>query len=194
MKEEQIIEAARELFTSYGYKRVSMDEIAKKANVTKKTVYSYFKSKEELLKYFVNEEIKTMKKIVEKTEKQEVTYSEKIHNVIYKLLVYKGESKFLKSIMREGEIFENRIIIENLKQIDSEIQKYIKQKLQEAIDKNYIEVEDVDITAFLIYKMYIALMFEWSENKINKQKIADNIIKILKNGLERKKDVEDEKK
>lgn len=194
MKEEQIIEAARELFTSYGYKRVSMDEIAKKANVTKKTVYSYFKSKEELLKYFINEEIKTMKKIVEKTEKQEVTYSEKIHNVIYKLLVYKGESKFLKSIMREGEIFENRIIIENLKQIDSEIQKYIKQKLQEAIDKNYIEVEDVDITAFLIYKMYIALMFEWSENKINKQKIADNIIKILKNGLERKKDVEDEKK
>ena len=36
MKEEQIIEAARDLFSTYGYKRVSMDEIAKKANVTKK--------------------------------------------------------------------------------------------------------------------------------------------------------------
>ena len=47
MKEEQIINVARELFTTYGYKRVSMDEIAKCANVTKKTVYSYFKSKEE---------------------------------------------------------------------------------------------------------------------------------------------------
>ena len=29
-------------------------------------------------------------------------------------------------------------------------------------------------------------MFEWSENKIDRQKIADNIIKILKDGLERK--------
>ena len=61
MKEEQIIEAARDLFSTYGYKRVSMDEIAKRANVTKKTVYSYFKSKEELLKYCINDEIKKMK-------------------------------------------------------------------------------------------------------------------------------------
>ena len=191
MKEEQIIQAARELFTVYGYKRVSMDEIAKKANVTKRTVYSYFKSKEDLLKYFIDEEIRTMKKIVEETENHELSYFKNVHNVIYRLLEYKGESKFLKSIIKEIEIFENRIIIENLKQIDLEIQKYIKQRLQEAIDKKYVEVEDVDITAFLIYKMYIALMFEWSENKIDRQKIADNIIKILKDGLERK-DVKNE--
>ena len=74
MKEEQIIQAARELFTVYGYKRVSMDEIAKKANVTKRTVYSYFKSKEDLLKYFIDEEIRTMKKIVEETENHELSY------------------------------------------------------------------------------------------------------------------------
>lgn len=74
MKEEQIIEAARDLFSTYGYKRVSMDEIAKKANVTKKTVYSYFKSKEELLKYCINDEIKKMKKIVEETEDKKVSF------------------------------------------------------------------------------------------------------------------------
>ena len=43
MKKEQIIESARELFTRYGYKKVSMNEIAEEAGVTKKTVYSYFK-------------------------------------------------------------------------------------------------------------------------------------------------------
>ncbi len=36
MKEEQIIEAARKLFYQFGFKKVSMDEIAKEANVTKK--------------------------------------------------------------------------------------------------------------------------------------------------------------
>ena len=51
MKEEQIIEAARKLFYQFGFKKVSMDEIAKEANVTKKTIYMYFGSKEELLKY-----------------------------------------------------------------------------------------------------------------------------------------------
>ena len=55
-KKEQIIEAARELFSSYGYKKVSMDEIAKKSNVTKKTIYTYFKDKGELIKYFLYED------------------------------------------------------------------------------------------------------------------------------------------
>ena len=39
-KKEEVINAARDLFTKYGYKKVSMDEIAKEANVTKKTIYS----------------------------------------------------------------------------------------------------------------------------------------------------------
>lgn len=192
MKEEQIIEATRQLFTTYGYKRVSMDEIAKQANVTKKTIYSYFKSKEDLLKYFINDEIKKMKTIIENTENKDLPYFANVHNVIIRLIEYKNESEFLKSIIRESEIFENKIITQNLKEIDYEIRKYISKRLQEAIDKKYIEVEDIEITAFLIYKMYIALMFEWSDTKIDKQKIADNIIKILRSGLERK-DVENEK-
>ena len=50
MKKDQIIEAARLLFHKYGFKKVSMDEIARESGVTKKTIYSYFSSKEDLLK------------------------------------------------------------------------------------------------------------------------------------------------
>ena len=64
MKEEQIINAARELFKNYGFKKVSMDEIARKAGVTKRTVYKYFASKQDLLKFFINEELINMKKII----------------------------------------------------------------------------------------------------------------------------------
>ena len=45
---EDILKSSRELFTNYGYKKVSMDEIAKASGVTKKTVYSYFKDKESI--------------------------------------------------------------------------------------------------------------------------------------------------
>ena len=82
MKEEQIVEAARKLFGKYGYKRVSMEEIAKEANVTKRTVYSYFKSKEEILKYFLNEEVQNMKKILEETEKVNKSFFENLHETI----------------------------------------------------------------------------------------------------------------
>ena len=61
MKDDQIITAAKKLFTKYGFKKVSMDEIASEAGVTKKTVYTYFSSKEELLKYCIKEELNNMK-------------------------------------------------------------------------------------------------------------------------------------
>ena len=65
-KKEEVIEAARELFCKYGYRKVSMDEIAKKSNVTKKTIYTYFKDKNDLIKYFAYEEIGKMKQIIDK--------------------------------------------------------------------------------------------------------------------------------
>ena len=52
-KKETVINTARELFTKYGYKKASMDEIAKEANVTKKTIYSYFKDKDSMFSYFI---------------------------------------------------------------------------------------------------------------------------------------------
>ena len=160
MKQEQIIQAARKLFNKFGYKRVSMDEIAKEAGVTKKTVYSYFASKEDLLKYFINEEVLNMKKIVEEVEKEEVDLFQ--------------------------EVFQNPKVLENLKIIDKTIQNYIREKLEFAKEKKLIQVKDIDITAFLIYKMYILLLVEWGDDELDEEKLADNIMFILKNGLERR--------
>lgn len=188
MKEEQIVNAARDLFTTYGYKRVSMDEIARKAGVTKRTVYMYFKSKEELLKYFINEEIQNMKKIVEQSEDKDKSFMENVHQVIVKLIKYTRNREFLHLIFQESEAFKNTTVIENIKTIDVAIQSYIKEKLKYAVNQGYVNVKDINITAFLIYKMYVALMFEWNEQekKIDEEAITENIMYILKNGLERK--------
>lgn len=44
----QILDAAVELFTEQGFASTSMDQIAKRAGVSKQTVYSHYGSKEEL--------------------------------------------------------------------------------------------------------------------------------------------------
>lgn len=185
MKDKQIIEAARKLFNKYGFRKVTMDEIAREANVTKKTVYTYFSSKEELFKYFINEELGNMKKIVEDVEEKNMDFYDTVHEGIYNLLKYKNQRKFLKNVFNEAEILKNPVIVDNLKILDVEIQNYIKRKLEKAIEKEHIKVLNVDITAFLIYKMYIALMFDWNESnkKLDENVIADNILAFLKSGL-----------
>lgn len=189
MKKEQIIEAARLLFHKYGFKKVSMDEIARESGVTKRTIYSYFSSKEDLLKYFIQEEILNMKNIVEEIDNKNLDFFETVNQSIYNLLKYRRERNFLNTITKEAEWLKNPIIIKNLELIDTQIQNYIKGKLEKAKESGNIYYEDVDITAFLIYKMYIALMFEWneSEKKLDEQMIASSISAILKNGL--RKDV-----
>ncbi|MDO8838821.1 MAG: TetR family transcriptional regulator [Parvibaculum sp.] len=47
-KRELIVSAALDLFRHYGYRRTSMEDIARAAAVAKGTLYLYFKSKDEL--------------------------------------------------------------------------------------------------------------------------------------------------
>ena len=188
MKEEQILNAAKKLFTNYGFKKVSMDEIASEAGVTKKTVYTYFSSKEELLKYCIKEELQNMRKIIENVESKKLDFMETVHQVIYNLLKYKKNCKFLKMLFKESEILKNEQLKDNLKIVDKEIQNYIRKQLELAIQNDKIEVQNIDITTFLIYKMYIALMIDWNEDykKLDEKEIADNILHFLVNGLKRK--------
>jgi AcrR family transcriptional regulator len=51
---EQIIEAAYKLFYAKGFYRVSVDAIAEKAGVTKRTVYYHFKSKDDIIAEVLN--------------------------------------------------------------------------------------------------------------------------------------------
>ena len=186
MKEEQIIESARELFYKYGFKRVSMDEIANNARVTKKTVYSYFTNKEELLKFFVTEEIQNMKKIVEEIEKENLPYFDNVHKVLCELLKYKKSRNFLNIILEEAESFKNPVVIENLKSVDETIRCYIEDKINYAEKQGYIEVPSAKVTAFLVYRLYLSLIMDFNDENFDEEIIADNIIKIIRNGIERK--------
>ena len=57
-KQKRILGAAQDLFGQFGFKRVSIDEIAKKAGVAKGTVYNFAASKDDLYFKVVDEELR----------------------------------------------------------------------------------------------------------------------------------------
>ncbi len=179
---EKILNSARTLFTDYGYKKVSMDEIASNAGVTKKTVYSYFKDKEELVKYFINEQITQMKTITDEIDAKNISFVEKINEMIITLLHYRKNTKFIINLAKEAEAMPKGKAKEFLEVLNNNMQKEIKEKLKVAIDEGYVKECDVDITAFIICKIYTALVFEW-EGPIDQKEASKNIIEILKSGL-----------
>jgi AcrR family transcriptional regulator len=56
-KQKRILQAAQDLFGRHGFKRVAIDEIAKKAGVSKGTVYNFAESKDELYFRVAEEEL-----------------------------------------------------------------------------------------------------------------------------------------
>ena len=54
MKKQQILIAASKLFMELGYGAVSMEQVAREANVSKATLYAHFKSKNDLFVAMLN--------------------------------------------------------------------------------------------------------------------------------------------
>ncbi len=55
LAKKRIIDAAYKIFYKKGYHNSTMDDIAREVGVSKASLYSYFKSKEELLQAATNE-------------------------------------------------------------------------------------------------------------------------------------------
>ncbi|WP_341216995.1 TetR/AcrR family transcriptional regulator [uncultured Wocania sp.] len=76
MGKEQIIAFAAEKFTQFGSRRFTMDELAALLGISKKTIYKYFSSKEDLvtasIQHLINEYNQTLKYLIE-VEKDPIT-------------------------------------------------------------------------------------------------------------------------
>ncbi len=67
-KKDSILKAAKELFGQYGYNKVTIAEIARKASVSQVSIYNFFENKENLkqvlLKNLVNDSFLEIKQIL----------------------------------------------------------------------------------------------------------------------------------
>ncbi len=81
-KLNKILIAAKELFWKHGFKRITIEEICKEANVSKMTFYKHFKNKMELVEFFINNITdKAMKKYREIMD-SDIPFPEKVKKTI----------------------------------------------------------------------------------------------------------------
>lgn len=79
-RRNDIINAAEIIFTAKGFEYATMDDIAKEAGFTKKTLYSYFNSKEELYYEIMLRGFKTLNNVCDQalSKQSDISEGEKI--------------------------------------------------------------------------------------------------------------------
>ncbi len=104
-KRQRILRAPSELFEKHGYRKTSVDEIARKAEVAKGTVYLYYESKAKILVDVVGLQKKALWKAIEPLFTGEVPEKERLHYYMRVVLGSAREVPLVARLMRgDGEL------------------------------------------------------------------------------------------
>ncbi|WP_339161676.1 TetR/AcrR family transcriptional regulator [Bacillus sp. FSL M8-0277] len=184
-RRQMILEGATKAFTQFGYKATTMDLVAKLANVGKGTIYTFFKNKEELFDEIFTSLLLEMRKIADEAIDEKNSFSENLHLALFAILEFRKNHQLTIKIFQENAELGTSAVKEMIEKMEQMIIRYIKMKVQEAMDKGDIKPCDPELTAFVMVKLYIALIFDWEKRyePLTKEEVAESLEHYVLKGL-----------
>ncbi|QED47148.1 TetR/AcrR family transcriptional regulator [Cytobacillus dafuensis] len=184
-RRQLIIEAATKSFSLFGYKATTMDQVAKIANVGKGTIYTFFKNKEELFDEIISSLINEMKLAADEATNSTSSFHEKVHRGLYKILEFRKKHQLTIKLFQEEKEMGTPAVIEVMTKLEDAIIKYLKDLILYAIEKDEIQECDPELTAFIMLKLYISLIFDWEKQHrpLEKEEIASIFEHYIFKGL-----------
>ncbi|WP_096440622.1 TetR/AcrR family transcriptional regulator [Alteribacter populi] len=162
-KRALILNAASNSFSMYGFKGTTMDKVANLAGVGKGTIYTTFKNKEDLFDAVLQQIITEMEQIFYKCILPEKSVSENLHAALDQLLEFRKDHQVMMKLTYEVRMFGTEHSKRALEKIEDAIIDCIETQLTQAVEQKKIYASEPRITAFLLYKQYMALVFDYEE-------------------------------
>lgn len=147
----KLVDVARQLFAKRGVDDTTMNDIAVASKKGRRTLYTYFKSKEDIYMAVVESELEMLSDAMEQVAKKDITPDEKILKLIethldsIKMVVYRNgtlRASFFRNIWRVEAVRKN---------FDTKEIKLFKQVLAEGKDKGIFDIDNVDIIADIVH-------------------------------------------
>lgn len=166
--EDQIVAKATDMFINFGFKNVTMDEIAKEMGISKKTIYKFYENKEIL----VNESILTIQKkwyeIFDQVLNQGLNAIQEnleIHNRFTSFFKNSDTPLIYQLKKYYPQVYENLNILES-----EELSRFLSLNIEKGISEGYYR-EDVNIKMYnLLFNIVTKAITEncKTEKEINK--------------------------
>ena len=147
----EIVDAAENLFFSQGYENTTMSELAKEAEFSKRTIYAYFASKEQV---FLAIAIRAFKKFIELIEEglednSKQTGWEQIETIGYSFLrLYQNNPDYFKAIAnyetKEEDFSSNNVLVQEYYKMGEQAFGFLTAALKEGIEDGSIRA-DIDL-------------------------------------------------
>ena len=182
---KRIMEISRELYSRYGFRKTTMNDIARELGMTKSSIYYYFGNKEEIFNQLISSDIEKWKKELSDFVGRQDSVQEKLAAYITKKMeIVCSISDFYRSPIEEYH--ENFSLIEKLRaETDKEEIGIIKEILGEGNRQGVFNVQDIDMTALNMLNILKGLEHYYIGGKKgrNLKKAMENMVSLFLNGL-----------
>ncbi len=148
---QRLLEVARELFAHKGLEATTMNDIATASGRGRRTLYTYFRNKEEIYYAVIEEELEGLSEKLDRVKELHVGPFEKISTLIYTHLNIIRETVARNGSLR-AEFFRNIWMVEKMrKRFDEEEHRVIREVLKEGMDCGDFHIENLSLMTDIVH-------------------------------------------
>ena len=185
---ETLVDVARQLFARKGIERTTMNDIAVASHKGRRTLYTYFKNKEEISTIVIENEMERLYTMLSEVEKKNLPADEKLITFIYMRL-----DAFKAAVTRNGSLGANFFhdswnVAKVRKSYNLREITVIKNILSTGVKDGVFRIPDIEITALIIHHAlkglevpYIRGLLGDSPERFKQRK--ENVINLIFNGI-----------
>lgn len=161
---EDILNGARELFERFGFKKTTMEDIARQVGKSKSALYYYYKTKEEIFEAVILRDIEASQALVAEAVKKEESATSRFR-VLFTTLLEDVKRKANKFGIFKSDLYENHFLFDNIiKKRDSYIEDLLKDILILGISQH--EVKMMNTAEMSLWATMINITLKATASKI----------------------------
>ncbi len=147
----KLVDVARQLFAKMGVENTTMNDIALASKKGRRTLYTYFKSKDEIYSAVVESELEILSDIMKSVSEKDISPDLKLLELIYTRLDAIKEAVYRNGTLK-ANFFRDIWRVEKVrKRFDAKELILLKSVLAEGKEKGVFNFGDVDMTAGIIH-------------------------------------------
>jgi len=182
---KKVIITAGEIFSHYGFKKTTMDEIAKALKMGKSSIYYYFSSKEEIFEAVVLYEANVLRNELTTAIKSVESPVEKLRNYVFvRMKSFEKLSNYYNAIFDKN--LDHFDFIETVRsRYDREELAILRLLLYHGARKKVFNVKNSEYTALAVQttlKGFEVPLF-WKKKEVNIEERLNATLDVLFNGI-----------
>jgi AcrR family transcriptional regulator len=179
VRERQIVELAEQLFSERGYQGASMDELARRAGVTKPVVYELFGSKDGLFRTCLERSAERLAKVVAEAVRAESEPEARVRAGGLAFLRFAADNRVAWELMMEGRFSD--AAVEVRRRQAALVHELLLEKAPAEVDPRELE-----LAAHAVNSAYEGVAhWMWEHPEVPLERLADWTVELLLPGLRR---------